>query len=55
MKVNSIVFLNSIRDVIWSSDPNSYEIYFVNKKCFDLYGYEAEDFIKIHISGMNVF
>lgn len=41
-KLNSI--LNSIRDVIWSSDPNSYEIYFVNKNVFDLYGYEAEDF-----------
>ena len=41
-KLNSI--LNSIRDVIWSSDPNSYEIFFVNKNVFDLYGYKAEDF-----------
>ena len=41
-KLNSI--LNSIRDVIWSSDPNSYEIFFVNKNVFDLYGYDAEDF-----------
>jgi PAS domain-containing protein len=41
-KLNSI--LNSIKDVIWSSDPNSYEIFFVNKNVFDLYGYNAEDF-----------
>ena len=41
-KLNSI--LNSIKDVIWSSDPNSYEIFFVNKNVFDLYGYKAEDF-----------
>ena len=43
-KLNSI--LNSIRDIIWSSDPNSYEIFFVNKNVFDLYGYDAEDFYK---------
>ncbi|MCG9873468.1 MAG: PAS domain-containing protein [Leptospiraceae bacterium] len=41
-KLNSI--LNSMKEVIWSSDPIHFEVIFVNKNVFELYGYEAEDF-----------
>ncbi|MBK8398110.1 MAG: PAS domain-containing protein [Leptospiraceae bacterium] len=43
-KLNSI--LNSVKEVIWSSDPINFEINFINKNVKDLYGYEAEDFYR---------
>lgn len=41
-KLNSI--LNSMKEVIWSSDPHNNNVTFVNTNVKDLYGYEAEDF-----------
>ena len=41
-KLNSI--LNSIKEVIWSSDPIHFKVIFVNKNVFELYGYKAEEF-----------
>ncbi len=41
-KLNSI--LNSMKEVIWSSDPIHFKVIFVNKNVFELYGYKAEEF-----------
>ncbi len=41
---NLTSILNSMSDVIWSSDPNAMEILLINKNVIDLYGYPSEAF-----------
>lgn len=41
-KLNSI--LQSMNDIVWSSDPNTGEILFINQNVINIYGYSSDEF-----------